>query len=250
MLSSLPFLACALLARSGLGSLCDPGYAEALARAQAEGRAWHYESAIASYHLALERDPAGFHALLGLAEAWNGEGDARGAAAAEEAFHRSLGHAQCLDEACPARPEGPAVAATSYGYLTVRASPGEKLGLSRAIAAESRRALLRDPAHAPALVTLGIYERELATLGFFARLAARAMLGGLEETSLAESERLLRRALEVDPASLLARYELALTLLAAEKKREGAEELRRVLETLPASPADVSRQLDAAARLR
>ncbi len=48
MLSSLPFLACALLARSGLGSLCDPGYAEALARAQAEGARGTTGAAIAT----------------------------------------------------------------------------------------------------------------------------------------------------------------------------------------------------------
>jgi hypothetical protein len=75
------------------------------------------------------------------------------------------------------------------------------------------------------------------------------MFGGVEDTSLAESERLLRRAIALEPGSLLARYELGLTLLAADEDDDGARELRLVLERPPAGPADVRRQLDAAARL-
>jgi hypothetical protein len=98
-------------------------------------------------------------------------------------------------------------------------------------------------------VALGIYERELAGLGFFARVAARTLFGGVEDTSLGESERLLRRAVALAPASLLARYELGLTLLGMNKKDAAAAELRLVLELLPGEASDVRRQLDAAARL-
>jgi tetratricopeptide (TPR) repeat protein len=249
MLSLLPVLACALLARSGLGSACDPAYAGALSRAGVERRAWRPSQALSAYEEALERDPTGFDALLGLAEGWNLQGESGPEMEAEEAFHRALGYAQCLDEAYPFRPEGPFWAAASYGNLTLRASPGDKVALSRLIAAESRRALARDPDHAPALVTLGIYERELARLGFFARMAAGTLFGGVEDTSLEESERLLRRAVELDPGSSFGRYELALTLIAAKKEREAAAELRRVLDQAPASRSDVVRQVDARARV-
>ena len=205
--------------------------------------------AIRAYQEALARDPSGFHALVGLADSWNDLGQTRSGATAADAFHRALGHAQCLDEAFPGRPEGPSWAASAYGNLTASGSPGEKLALSRMIATEARRALWRDPDHAPALVALGIYERELASLGFFARAAARTLLGGLEETSLHESERLLRRALELEASSLLARYELALTLLAAKKDEEARAMLRGVLEMAPSEAADAARQLDAAKRL-
>jgi hypothetical protein len=123
------------------------------------------------------------------------------------------------------------------------------VALAREIAAAARCALEKDPEFAPALVALGIYERELAGLGFFARVAARAFLGGVEDTSLGESERLLRRAVAQAPGSLLARYELGLTLLARNKKDAGAAELRRSLELLPSEASDVRRQLDASAQL-
>ena len=75
------------------------------------------------------------------------------------------------------------------------------------------------------------------------------MLGGLEETSLQESERLLRRSVELEPESLLARYELALTLLAAEQGRGGRRGADWSAGDRTSEAADAIRQLDAAARL-
>lgn len=246
---AVPVLLCSLLARAGHAALCDPDYVHALTRAEEHHRAFDYDAAIAAYGSALLRDPSGFHALRGLADVWNDRGEGLLGAAADDAFARALGYAECLEEAFPASPEGPAWVAASYGNLTTGASPGERIAFSREIAAAARRALGHDPDFAPALVALGIYERELSTLGFFARTAVRTMFGGLPETSFAESERLLRRAVEVAPSSLLAHYELGLTLLAARKEEEAVIAWRAVLDRLPAEAKDVARQLDAAARL-
>jgi tetratricopeptide (TPR) repeat protein len=240
---------CSLLAQMGQGALCDAGYLDALTRAAAHHRAFAYDEALRAYRDALARDPSGFHALFGLADAGNDRGEeVEGGAGAEEAFTVALGHAQCLEDLYPESPEGPAWIAASYGNLTRGASPGQKVAFSREIAAAARRALLRDPAHVSALVALGIYEREMSTLGFFARAAVR-VLGGLEASSLEESERLLRLAVAGDPGRLLARYELGLTLLAAGQREEAEAVLRAVLERVPAEASDVSRQLDAARRL-
>jgi tetratricopeptide (TPR) repeat protein len=244
-----PLLFCSLLATAGEGALCDPPYLVALERGDAHHRAFDYKAAIATYGEALARDPAGFHALLGLTDAWNDRGEALAGAAARGAFERALGYAQCLEEGFPRRPEGPSWVAASYGNLTTAASAGEKVAFSREIAAAARRALDREPRFAPALVALGIYEREMSTLGFFARTALRAMLGGREDTSLEESERLLRQAAAAAPGSLLARYELGLTLLAAKKEDEARLALEEVLERLPQEASDVARQTDAARRL-
>ena len=221
----------------------------AIARGDEHHRAFASEQAIDAYHEALLLDPAGFEALRGLADAWNDLGETTTDDAAEDAFFRALGHAQCLEELFPTMPDGPYWKAVAYGNLTTRRGPGDKVALSREIAAAARCALDKDPEFAPALVALGIYERELASLGFFALMAARTLFGGVEDTSLGESERLLRRAVDLAPQSLLARYELALTLLAANKKDAAAAELRLSLELLPSEPSDVRRQLDAAALL-
>ena len=181
MLSAVPFLLCSLLARAGHAALCDPDYLDALTRAEERHRAFDYDAAIAAYRSALLRDPSGFHALRGLADSWNDRGEGLGGMAAEDAFARALGYAQCLEEAFPSLPEGPAWVAASYGNLTTAASAGDRVAFSREIAAAARRALGHDPDFASALVALGIYERELSTLGFFARTAVRTMFGGLPE---------------------------------------------------------------------
>jgi tetratricopeptide (TPR) repeat protein len=220
-----------------------------MARADERHRAFAYEQAIDAYHEALLLDPAGFQALRGLADAWNDIGEGTSGELAEEAFARALGYAQCLEELFPTRPEGSYWNAAAYGNLTALRGPVDKVALARATAAAARCALEKDPEFAPALVALALYERELAGLGFFARIAARALFGGVEDTSLAESERLLRQAVILAPQSLLARYELGLTLLAARKKEAAEAELRLVLELLPVEASDVGRQLDAAAEL-
>jgi tetratricopeptide (TPR) repeat protein len=224
-------------------------YAAAIERAREHHRAFAVEAAIDAYRRAALLDPGGFEALQGLAEAWNDLGEATTGEVAEDAFARALGYAQCLEELFPTRPQGPYLRAVALGNLTGLRDPGEKVALAREIAAAARCALEREPDFAPALVALGVYERELAGLGFFARAAVRVVYGGVEDTSLEESERLLRRAVAIAPASLPARHELALTLLAAHKVEEASAELRRVLDLLPSSASDVRRQLDAAARL-
>jgi len=257
MLAALLALQCAAQAGVPPGAICADDvprdrraeYAAAIARADERHRSLSYEQAIDAYHEALFLDPAGLEALRGLADAWNDLGEATTGEAAEDAFVRALGHAQCLEELFPTMPDGPYWKAVAYGNLTARRGPGDKVALAREIAAAARCALDKDPEFAPALVALGIYERELAGLGFFARVAARALFGGVEDTSLGESERLLRRAVALAPASLLARYELGLTLLGMNKKDAAAAELRLVLELLPGEASDVRRQLDAAARL-
>jgi tetratricopeptide (TPR) repeat protein len=249
MTQALPALLCSLLARAGHGALCDPGYLEAVARAELHVRGFDGGAAIAAYREALLRDPGGFHALRGLAEAWNERGATLSGPDAEDAFSRALGYAQCLEEAFPASPEGPSLVAASYGQLTAGASPGEKVSYSREIAGAARRALARDPDFVPALLALGAYERELSRLGFFARVAVQAFLGGAGQTSLAESERLLRRAVELAPGSLVAHHELGLTLLAEKDEAGAARAFRAALERAPAGSAQAARQIDAAARL-
>jgi tetratricopeptide (TPR) repeat protein len=224
-------------------------YAAAIARGHERHRAFASEQAIDAYHEALLLDPAGFEALRGLADAWNDVGEATTGDAAEDAFVRALGHAQCLEELFPTMPDGPYWKAVAYGNLTTRRGPGDKVALAREIAAAARCALDKDPEFAPAFVALGIYERELAGLGFFARMAARALFGFVADTSLGESERLLRRAVSLAPQSLLARYELGLTLLAANEKDAATAELRVSLELVPSEASDIRRQLDAAALL-
>ena len=211
MLTALLALQCAAQAGAPLGAGCADDvprdrraeYAAAIARGDERHRAFASEQAIDAYHEALLLDPAGFEALRGLADAWNDLGETTTDDAAEDAFFRALGHAQCLEELFPTMPDGPYWKAVAYGNLTTRRGPGDKVALSREIAAAARCALDKDPEFAPALVALGIYERELAGLGFFARMAARTLFGGVEDTSLGESERLLRRAVGLAPQSLL-----------------------------------------------
>jgi tetratricopeptide (TPR) repeat protein len=234
-----PALFCLLFAQSALGALCDPAYADAIGRGDRHHAAFEYEAAARAYAEALDADPGGFHALDRLADVSNDLGD----------FTGSLGYAQCLREAHPQRPEGAYWAGVAYGQLTTTVGPGEKLALARDIVGAAGEAIRIDPGFGPAHVVLGAFHREMSQIGFFARFAARAFLGGLPEASLAESERLLRRAVELEPGSVVARYELALTLAAAKRDEDARAAFAFVVASLPQEASDRDRQLRAAAWL-
>jgi tetratricopeptide (TPR) repeat protein len=242
-------LAFALWLSAAEPSLPCREYLEAIEEGGEFERTFDDLGAVQAYERALVLDAEALEARLGLARAVNALGEAASGSEAVALFERALRFAESLRASRPDEAVGHYwVAATDGNLIAFRDGP-EKVRLARDIETSARRALAIDPCLAPAYVVLGITYRELAGLGWFLRGMASGLFGGLPKGSLADAERLLSLAVDLDPADPFTRYQLALTLERRKQPREAMAELRQAVELAPRRARDLPLQAEAVGRL-
>ncbi|MGH7558571.1 MAG: hypothetical protein ACREMD_12490, partial [Gemmatimonadota bacterium] len=132
-----------------------------------------------------------------------------------------------------------AIAQGRYGdhlahvYRIQKAREVIELGRGSYHAIERARAL--DPDDYAPYVFLGTFHRRLATVHPVVKGIARTFLGGYPDVSLDESVALLRRAVELDPGSVTACIQLALTYRTMEREEDARRTYREALELEPRS---------------
>ncbi len=120
--------------------------------------------------------------------------------------------------------------AIAYGQLAVIAPAQEKLDLSKNIRAHALRALELDADNGIAMLVLGIWNREVASLSWVLKLTMRVVYGEVPEASLQESRRLLSRAVGSNPNAIMMRLEFAKTLIELDEEKQAVAQLRKALE--------------------
>jgi tetratricopeptide (TPR) repeat protein len=119
----------------------------------------------------------------------------------------------------------------TYGSIVRFKGIGDKVDIGKAVEQYARRALELDPEFAYAYMILGIFQREAASLKWYERLVARSVFGQSFEGSFEESERLLRRAIDLEPQNCFAYFELSKTYNAMGQTDRAIEQLRKFLRT-------------------
>jgi thioredoxin-like negative regulator of GroEL len=97
---------------------------------------------------------------------------------------------------------------------------------------DATKALAMDSGLTEAYVVLGMYNRLVALASPLQRTLARMLFGGLPKGSLQDSERLLKRALELSPENVYAHLEFGRTLIA----RKDTADAELILEKMQAMP--------------
>jgi tetratricopeptide (TPR) repeat protein len=207
-----------------------------LARGDEAHRAFRYAAAAEAYEGAHRLAPERFEVLERLSHIHADLGEGATGAPAEVYLRKGIGYAEELQRRFPDRADGYFWAAVLDGNLALLKGGKDKVRLSRNVERNARRAIEIDAGFAPAYVALGIYYREVAELSWVLRAFAKALFGGLPSGSREDSERMLVRAVELNPSDVRGRYQLALTYESLGRKDRAADELRRVLE-LPATEA-------------
>jgi hypothetical protein len=87
-----------------------------------------------------------------------------------------------------------AVLAVAYGQKAVFVPNTEKMDLSKLLYSHAGTALEIDASNTVAMLVLGIWHREVASLNWVVRLLLKAAYGDVPEASLEESQRLLAQA--------------------------------------------------------
>ncbi|MCZ7556368.1 MAG: hypothetical protein M5R41_08205 [Bacteroidia bacterium] len=167
---------------------------------------------------------------------------------AETLFKRALGYAERAVGSDPNNSMAQVSLAISNGQLAVIAPASEKLELSKKIRDHSQRALELNGSNYLAMLVLGIWNREVATLSWFLKLTMKVVYGDVPEASLEESRRLLAKAVELEPGVIMTQVEYAKTLIELDETRGAVTHLRRAL-SLPKRDVGDEKLIDEAREL-
>ena len=120
--------------------------------------------------------------------------------------------------------------AWSYGNQALFEGGKEKIKLAHKIKDNATKAISMDSTDYLPYVILGIYNRQIAALGWFERLFANTFFGDVPEGSFEESEKLMLKALELQPGIVIAAFHLSLTYKEMGEEDKEIEMLEKVLE--------------------
>lgn len=196
--------------------LCDASYTEGdVATSEEWARA------------VLRRDPSSYDAAWRVSRALissaNLETDKK---ESRQMIQEAMKHARQAIELNPEGTTGFTCLAICAGNLSGFLSGGDKIKMAEKAREAALEAIELDERNDLANLVLGVWNREIATVGGMTKLAAKVIYGGVPEgASLEESESRLRRAIELAPGFLNHHRELAITLMEMDRLDEAVTEL-------------------------
>ncbi|MCU0618602.1 MAG: hypothetical protein MUF40_01635 [Gemmatimonadaceae bacterium] len=186
-----------------------PSAAEEADRARA---ALDAPTALATLERALAAHPSDYGLLWRASREAADLGEATADAGRRTALYaRAESWARRAIAAEPRGADGHAMLAIALGRKALSVGIRDRVQYAADVRSAALAALAHDPDHAAALHVLGVWHAEIMRLSGIARFTARTFLGGkvFETASWAEAQRLLERAVAVDPERLTHRLDLA-----------------------------------------
>jgi tetratricopeptide (TPR) repeat protein len=175
----------------------------------------------------LQREPASYVASWKLARALissaNLENDRK---KSRRIFEEAMELSRQAIDLNPEGTSGYTCLAICAGKLSDFESGGDKIEMAEMAREAARKAIELDDRNDLAYLVLGVWNREIATVGGMTKLAAKVFYGGIPEgASLENSEARLRKAVNLAPEFLNHHRELAITLLEMDRLEEAVAEL-------------------------
>jgi tetratricopeptide (TPR) repeat protein len=147
----------------------------------------------------------------------------------------------------------------TWGHFQLAAANGkrllmlgkkEQISASKAVRAEIDKALELDPSNHLAWHALGRWQRRMAEIGGAKRTFGSILYGSIPKGSFQESEKALRKAIELHPEFPVHYLELGRTLIEVDKTEEAAQafqkaiDLPQVISKDPVVKAEAQAELD------
>ncbi len=157
----------------------------------------------------------------------------------EALFMDARTYAQMAVDLNPQGTRGFTCLAICYGSLSGFAKGRDMIELADDARDAAQMAIDLDDQNDLAYLVLGVWNREIATVGGLAKFAAKVIYGGVPEgASLENSEFLLRRAVTLAPEHLNHHLELGITLLAMDRLEDAIGELEIAAYMVVREPED------------
>lgn len=195
---------------------------------------------VAAARRILAREPDSYDAVWRLSRALISAGNlAEQERDSEGLYEEALTQARLAVTLNPQGTRGYTCLAICAGNLSNFASGRDMINMAEDARTAARKAIALDADNDLAHLVLGVWNREIATVGGLTKLAAKVIYGGVPAgASLEESEACLRRAIALAPEHLNHHRELAITLLEMDRRTEAIAELGVAVSLSPRQPED------------
>jgi tetratricopeptide (TPR) repeat protein len=194
------------------------------------------QEALAQYLQALNLEPANYEALWKTARAYVDLGDLLDPSLKDLKAKQMATYQSGEDYA---RKAIKANANDTWGYFQLAAamgkrlllmSTGEQVKMSREVKGYIDKAVALDSTNDLGYHALGRWQRRMAEIGGLKRFLGGLFYGGIPKGSFEESEKDLRKAIELKPTYGNHHLELGRTLLALKKYKEAAQEFQACID--------------------
>jgi tetratricopeptide (TPR) repeat protein len=182
-----------------------------LDKAQAYFNSGNENAALQIYLSVLKDDPSHYEALWNTSLLYTRKGRRQPTYEAQSQFYRiAREFAQLTMDKHPEKPRSHYVyGVSSLGLADDMPNSSERIQLIRDVKEHGDKALNMDPEYAPAWHLMGVWHSNMANIGRGQRLGARILYGSLPDGSNEKAELYLRKAVELDPAVIMFRLDLA-----------------------------------------
>ena len=189
--------------------------------------------AATNYEKAYQLAPKNFEVLIKLTGAYNDAGEEyielRKRDEAKKFIDKAITYAEILHKEFPDSAKTYCYLALSYGNIAMFSRNKERIKLANLIKKDAEKSIHMDSTLYVSYVVLGIYNREIANLGFFERLFANTFLGDVPDGSFGESIKMFNKALSIHPDTIVPTYGLAKTYRYMGEEEKEKELLHKVL---------------------
>lgn len=206
----------------------SPECATLLDTGDAAYRKFDNSAAIGFYTSAHRHCPENYDALMKMTRALIDLGEDRNNSESPGFYDKGLRYVDTMQKRYPDSAQSWFLMAVAAGNLAHLKSGRRKFALSRIVEHDARKSIDLDSAFFPAYIVLGVYFREVATLGAFEKTMVRFFLGGMPAGTLEDSERALLHALALSPDNIDALLELARTEIALGRNGEAIILLKKM----------------------
>jgi tetratricopeptide (TPR) repeat protein len=186
------------------------------------------------YQQAYAIDSSDYYLLLKLTRVCNDLGEyyyeLRDEELSEKVVYEGVDFAERFYSLYPDSAKVYAYLAWSYGNQALFEGGKEKIKLAHKIKDNATQAISMDSTDYLPYVILGIYNRQISALSWFERLFANTFFGDVPEGSFEESEKMMIKALALQPGMVIAAFHLSLTYKEMGEEEKEIEMLKKVLE--------------------
>ena len=192
------------------------------------------QNALNYYEQAYSIDSSDYYLLLKLTRVCNDLGEyyyeLRDEESSEKVVYEGVDFAQRFYSLYPDSAKVYTYLAWSYGNQALFEGGKEKIKLAHKIKDNATKAINIDSTDYLPYLILGIYNRQIGALSWFERLFANTFFGDVPEGSFEESEKMMLKALALQPEIVIATFHLSLTYKEMDEEEKEIAMLKKVLE--------------------
>jgi tetratricopeptide (TPR) repeat protein len=209
-------------------------FEELVARGDSLYAKWEFQRALDNYEQAYFINSSDYYLLLKITRVCNDLGEfyyeLRDEKSAEMVVYQGVDYAEKFAFLYPDSAKVYTFLAWSYGNQALFEGDNEKIKLAHKIKDNAKKAIKIDSTDYLPYLILGIYNRQIGALNWFERLFANTFFGNVPDGSFEESEKMMLKALELQPGIVIATFHLSLTYKEMDEEEKEIAMLIKVSE--------------------